>query len=200
MDNDLYNFYYSLFSFRRWMIAMSSAANYLIVRAIEKLTRITWGKAKIISPDNAITCGGPCRGECTQREHKSKSRISATSTWLSLFLSNKIFSPSVCSRQNKLWVDLLTDVSLTRKNKECLVPWLYWIMNYSEIPVSDMLIDVCQHCSSEKSFIKTKTRHTGQPWATFAGKRTERDVYVSSFWDMWGNDFFSVTSKREIKK
>ena len=53
MDNDLYNFYYSLFSFRRWMIAMSSAANYLIVRAIEKLTRITWGKAKIISPDNA---------------------------------------------------------------------------------------------------------------------------------------------------
>lgn len=157
MDNDLYNFYYSPFSFRRWMIAMSSAANYLIVRAIEKLTRITWGKAKIISPDNAITCGGPCRGECTQREHKSKSHISATSTWLSLFLSNKIFSPSVCSRQNKLWVDLLTDVSLTRKNQECLVPWLYWIMNYSEIPVSDMLIDVCQHCSSEKSFIKTKT-------------------------------------------
>ena len=157
MDNDLYNFYYSLFSCRRWMIAMSSAANYLIVRAIEKLTRITWGKAKIISPDNAeVRAEGSALKENIKANLTSRQLLPGSPFSYQIKFFPRLF---VAGKTNfdKLWVDLLTDVSLTRKNQECLVPWLYWIMNYSEIPVSDMLIDVCQHCSSEKSFIKTKT-------------------------------------------
>ena len=120
--------------------------------------------------------------EVQSKSTQNKSHISATSACLSLFLSNQIFSPSVCSWQNKLWLDLLTDVSLiTRKNQECLVPWLYWIMNYFEIPVSDMLIDVCQHCPSKKSFIKTKTRHTGQPWAHIRQKEDWKDIFGGMF-------------------
>ena len=97
------------------------------------------------------------------------------------FLIKSNFSPSVFSRQNKLWVDLLTDVSLTRKSRECLTPWLYWIMNYFENQVSDMLIDVCQHCPSEKSFIKTKTRQKSPPWAHIRRKEDWKDIFGGMF-------------------
>ena len=85
----------------------------------------------------------------TLKKHSIKTNLTSQLLPASPFSYTQIFSPSVCSRQNKLLVDLFTDVTLSRKPR---VPSTFksWTIDFCY---------VCLHFPSEKSFIKKKMKY-----------------------------------------